>query len=447
MRTLLALIGVAAVIAAALWLSGARPVITAASPPRAIGSATPVEVKVTSASGIRRFRARLEQGTQSVTLAEEASRVPRWRVWRARRREAAYRLVAGRQAMPQLQDGPARIVVEAWSDDWRGAGAAVTLDVVVRTRPPALAADSFQHYINQGGSEMVVLTVGPEVVESGVRVGPYRFRSWPLPGGAAGARFALFAFPYDVPPETQPVVFARDEAGNEATATFWHRVKPKKFRQRDLDLTPEFLEKVVRQFPPESGDRLADFLRINRDLRRQNNQQLADLRTKTEPRFLWTVPFRQLADSKVEAQFADHRRYYYQGQKVDEQDHLGFDLAVTANVPVVAANDGKVVWSEPLGIYGNCIVIDHGYGLQSIYGHLSAMLVKAGDTVRQGQTIGRSGSTGLAGGDHLHFSMQVDGVQVNPVEWWDPHWIQDRIRTKLPAMSPAGGTAARSGAP
>jgi murein DD-endopeptidase MepM/ murein hydrolase activator NlpD len=100
--------------------------------------------------------------------------------------------------------------------------------------------------------------------------------------------------------------------------------------------------------------------------------------------------------------------------------------------PVVAANSGRVVWARRLGIYGNCIVIDHGYGLQSIYGHLSEFGVKEGDMVAPGQEIGRSGSTGLAGGDHLHFSMQVDGVQVNPIEWWDEHWIKDHMRRRLP---------------
>ena len=97
----------------------------------------------------------------------------------------------------------------------------------------------------------------------------------------------------------------------------------------------------------------------------------------------------------------------------------------------VAANDGKVVFAERLGIYGNCIVVDHGYGLQSIYGHLSQIQVKAGDMVKKGQTMGRSGETGLAGGDHLHFSMQIDGVQVNPIEWWDEHWIHGHILSRM----------------
>lgn len=166
-------------------------------------------------------------------------------------------------------------------------------------------------------------------------------------------------------------------------------------------------------------------------MRIKNNQTLADLRLKTADHFLWTGPFLQLANSKVESSFADRRTYIYKGKKIDEQVHLGFDLSVTQHVAVLAANDGRVVYAADLGIYGNCVVLDHGYGLQSIYGHLSEIGVKPGDMVKKNQPLGRSGLTGLAGGDHLHYSMQVDGVQVNPVEWWDDHWIHDRIRSKL----------------
>lgn len=209
---------------------------------------------------------------------------------------------------------------------------------------------------------------------------------------------------------------------------------PKSFRKRDLVIDDGFLQRVVPQIDPNgTGDLLARFLKINGEMRKQNNKTLADLRLKTEPRFLWTGPFLQLANSKVESQFADVRTYVYKGKKIDQQVHLGFDLSKVKNTPIPASNDGKVVLAELLGIYGNCVVIDHGYTLQSIYGHLSSIQVKPGDMVKKGQIIGLSGSTGLAGGDHLHFSMQIDGVQVNPVEWWDAHWIHDRILSKIAA--------------
>jgi murein DD-endopeptidase MepM/ murein hydrolase activator NlpD len=276
-----------------------------------------------------------------------------------------------------------------------------------------------------------VATISGYWTDAGVRVGSYSFRTFPLPGSKTQERFSLFAFPWDLPADSAPVFFARNP-GAETTAHFWYKVFPKKFRKRDLEIDDKFLEKVVNQIDPGgSGDLLSRFLKINGELRRKNNQTLADLRLKTADHFLWSGPFTQLANSKVESSFADRRTYIYKGKKVDEQVHLGFDLSVTQHVAVAAANDGQVVYAADLGIYGNCVVLDHGYGLQSIYGHLSEIGVKPGDMVKKGQALGRSGSTGLAGGDHLHYSMQVDGVQVNPVEWWDDHWIHDRIRSKL----------------
>src|SRR5262249_5679284 len=174
----------------------------------------------------------------------------------------------------------------------------------------------------------------------------------------------------------------------------------------------------------DEGDVLKNFLQINRDLRKANNKALAELSARSQPRFLWSEPFQQLSNSQVEASFADHRTYTYKGQEVDRQDHLGYDLATTAHAPVSAANDGVVMLAE-------FIVIDHGYGLLSLYGHLAGFDVKPGDAVKRGQVIAHSDSTSLAGGDHLHFSMILQGEQVDAREWWDPHWIEDRIKAKL----------------
>ena len=90
-----------------------------------------------------------------------------------------------------------------------------------------------------------------------------------------------------------------------------------------------------------------------------------------------------------------------------------------------------LAFAADLGIYGNCVIIDHGLGLQTLYGHLSQIDVKPGDTPGKGQIIGRTGTSGLAGGDHLHFDVLISGQQVNPIEWWDPHWIRDNVTDKL----------------
>jgi murein DD-endopeptidase MepM/ murein hydrolase activator NlpD len=131
--------------------------------------------------------------------------------------------------------------------------------------------------------------------------------------------------------------------------------------------------------------------------------------------------------------FAQERTYIHQDKEVDRQTHLGFDLASLAHADVPAANRGKVIHAGDLGIYGQCIIIDHGLGLQSIYGHLSRIGVKQGDTVEKGQIIASSGATGMAGGDHLHFEVTISGQSVNPIEWWDAHWIKNNVAGKLPA--------------
>jgi murein DD-endopeptidase MepM/ murein hydrolase activator NlpD len=121
----------------------------------------------------------------------------------------------------------------------------------------------------------------------------------------------------------------------------------------------------------------------------------------------------------------------YKGDSIDFQTHLGFDLASTAAAPVLAANSGVVVHAGYLGIYGNCVILDHGMGLQSLYAHLSSIGVQRGDSVQMNQELGRSGTTGLAGGDHLHFTMLLGGRPVTPIDWWSAQWVEDRITRKL----------------
>ena len=166
-------------------------------------------------------------------------------------------------------------------------------------------------------------------------------------------------------------------------------------------------------------------------MRKKDNETLYQLLKNTSPIRLWEGKWLRMKNAANMAQFADHRYYYYNGEKIDEQDHMGTDLASLANSPVEAANNGIVVFAERNGIYGMTVVLDHGQGLASLYGHLSTIGVKIGDTVKKGDIIGHSGQTGLAGGDHLHFSVLVHGIFVNPVEWWDSHWIQDNIIRKL----------------
>ena len=400
----------------------------------AIGRSTPIAVHITAPHGVREIRAYIEQNGAQYRLGEKKEPTHRWR-WPRHTPDATWTVTAGTQAVPQLKDGQAQIVVEATSNDFRAESARATKDVVVVTRPPSVSADSDQHYLYRGMADLVTMSVSGTATDSGVAVDKYRFRSWPMPAGKPGL-FSLFAYPWDTPEGVSPVVYATDVAGTMVTTPIvvqFPKKEQPKYRVRDLNIDDKFLQKVTSELDPNgSGDIVERFKKINHEMRQANNKLLSDLRSKTEQKFLWSQPFQQQPNSTVESNYADLRNYFYQGKKIDEAVHLGYDLAVTQHVGVQATNDGRVIYAAPLGIYGNCVVVDHGYGLQSIYGHMSEIAVHEGDMVKKGQVMGKSGMTGLAGGDHIHFSMQLDGVQIDPREWWDAHWIKDHIEKRVP---------------
>jgi murein DD-endopeptidase MepM/ murein hydrolase activator NlpD len=96
-------------------------------------------------------------------------------------------------------------------------------------------------------------------------------------------------------------------------------------------------------------------------------------------------------------------------------DHEGFDLAAAASTPISAAAAGKVPYVGNMEAHGKTIIIDHGNGLATVYCHLSHILVDKGETVTSGEIIGKSGSTGLTTGPHLHFEVRVNGTPEDPM--------------------------------
>jgi murein DD-endopeptidase MepM/ murein hydrolase activator NlpD len=453
-RFLLFVLLLAAVLAAGAWFWASRqagPVIAIRQPEKFIGQTTSLELTVEAPGGqFSRIDVGLEQNGR--TMPVFAFGQPSSGEMKQDSADRIYIIrPIGKRAIPELQEGTARIVVHATRPVLRGlrqAESTAMRDVQVRLQPPRVAVLSTHHYVNHGGAEFVVYRATPQDVVSGVRVGD---RMYPgFPGSAVGLqdpviRVAFFGLLHDQDLQTPIELFARDEAGNEATAIVDHRPFPKPFKRSRIELDDKFLARVVpaiasntRDTQIDTGDLLQAFLQINGELRRKNADAIAALAQKTAPEMLWKDRFQQLGNSQVEAGFADHRTYFYKGKEVDRQVHLGFDLAVTANVPIVSAQRGTVLFADYLGIYGNCVIVDHGLGVQSLYAHLSSMDVKPGQPVEKGQTLGRSGMTGLAGGDHLHFTMLINGQPVNPVEWWDAKWMQDRVFRKV---AEAGGAA------
>ena len=102
---------------------------------------------------------------------------------------------------------------------------------------------------------------------------------------------------------------------------------------------------------------------------------------------------------------------------IGSTNHKGVDIGTPMGTPILAAKAGKVTWANWNGGYGNCIIISHGKGNSTLYGHLSGYNVKEGDTVTQGQVIGYSGSTGNSTGPHLHFGIMENDTWVDPLNY------------------------------
>jgi murein DD-endopeptidase MepM/ murein hydrolase activator NlpD len=449
MRRLLFLLVLLIVAAAVLLLTRAEPFAPSAAletPVDVIGRATPLRVVAHDrGTGLARVEVRLvgEAGAPAV-LASESYPAPTG-LFGGGVHEAVLTPTVD-AAAAHVPEGRATLEVWATDHSWLAGlrrGPRLTRAVTVDLTPPTLAVVSARHVVRLGGSECAVYRVGADAIRSGVEVDREFF-----PGVAGyfaepALRAALFAVPQDLP-DARPAAVVTDAAGNARRAGLEVAVQPRRFAEKTLPVSDEFLARKVPELLQangldQSGDLLAGYLRINRELRVATERRLRDICRDSAPAPLWQGAFLRLPGSSPLSGFADRRTYLYGGKPVDHQTHLGFDLASLRGSTVPAGNTGRVVFAGPLGIYGTTVIIDHGFGLFSLYGHLSELAVAAGAQVARGDPIGKTGDTGLAAGDHLHFSIMIHGVHVDPVEWWDAHWIHDHVEMRLGEFPRAAG--------
>lgn len=347
-------------------------------------------------------------------------------------------------SMLNLTQGRVDLQVCVWDYSRRSGGdgnlSLVEHKMVVDTVPPAIRAVSRLHYINVGGGGLIVYQASSDSIESGLFVDELFFPGFPADKESKeGFHVCYFAVPINTKPHPEVYLWAKDRAGNLSKTPFYYHIRKRRFRTVRVNLTDRFLKHILPyfsfyHFKPGESD-IEKFLQINRDLREKNAQTFYNLRTETAPERLWDGTWLRQKNAANMAGFGERRVYYYKGKEVDEQIHLGLDLASLANSDVLAANNGRVIFADRLGIYGLTVVLDHGQGIASVYSHLSKISVELGQDVMKGEVIGITGQTGLAGGDHLHFGIMVSGVFVNPIEWWDSHWIQDNISRKLTLLN------------
>jgi murein DD-endopeptidase MepM/ murein hydrolase activator NlpD len=337
----------------------------------------------------------------------------------------------------KLSDGPAILRISATDYSFHKNKIILNKEIIIDTTPPQLSLSSTSNNINPGGSGVIVYSASETLPLTGIQVEDIFFRGYAINASGKHCYAAYFAVPLNIQNKGANIkIIASDSAGNESSQFVPCLIRHKKFRSDKMNLTENFLQEKMPEFQLKD-QKLRDkslietFTYVNDQMRSENFQAIQSICMKSEPKQLWQDTFLRMKDAAPMALFGDKRTYFYKGRSVGESVHMGIDLASTANVSIEASNKGIVSFTGPLGIYGNTVIIDHGLGLSTLYAHLNSVNVKAAQTVKKGEVIGQSGMSGLAGGDHLHFSVLIGGQFVNPQEWWDSHWITDNIGKKL----------------
>ena len=337
-----------------------------------------------------------------------------------------------------FKDGSAELVVRVadfslWN--WfRGNITVHTVAVTIDTKPPVISVMESPKYIKGGGAGVVVYRVSEPAGRHGVMVNDIFYPGFAMPKRGEGIYGACLGLPDDIAKIEKAFVVVADQAGNEAKAPFSMDLHVRKIVSDKIIVSDEFLSAKLPEFashyPELSGTPVEQYIKVNNEIRLANYKKIQEVCAKFQPERLWDGRFGRMEGSP-RAGYADHRAYLYNGEKIDEQVHLGVDIASLQHANVEAANRGLVVFAEYLGIYGNTVILDHGQGIFSLYSHLSQIEVPVNTLVEKGTVVGITGSTGMAGGDHLHFAILVNGIFVDPREWWDEEWLKIHMLSVL----------------
>jgi murein DD-endopeptidase MepM/ murein hydrolase activator NlpD len=390
-----------------------------------------VEIDITEqGSGLKSITASLTAGGTEHSLAAEQYDQP---VMQKKITVALSSKLTG------LKEGPAVLRVTArdrslWSF-FRGNETVLQKNLTIDITPPTIEMIADDAYVNFGGTALVVYKPSSDTVSSGVKIGKHFFPGYKGQTKEPNAYLAFFAHPYDTPETEKATLVATDRAGNARQMALAYTLKSVKYKKSTIAISEEFIQgkvaPLINDVSTRQGSAKELFVKVNRDIRKENEEKIKAVTQKTAGSMLWSGPFNQLTNSKVEANFADARTYVFKNETIDHAYHLGFDLSVTKRYPVEAANSGVVGFIGDLGIYGNTVILDHGLGLATLYSHLSSIDVKPGEHIKKAQILGRTGETGLAVGDHLHYGVYLNGIAVLPLEWWDEKWLRDNVYPKL----------------
>jgi len=309
-------------------------------------------------------------------------------------------------------------------------------ELLIDKTPPIIDMVEKSYSILKGGSALVIYkAIDNNLKETYVDVGNgVKFKA--IKYKKDGVYATLIAWPFNRD-SFNPTIVAIDTSGNISKYPFDIYRRNKNYRVSKIRATDRFINGKISQLASQDPDyanitkKLDKFKAVNELMRKKNEDYIHSHSKKVTPfNGSWDIkPFYPLKGAKKVSDFGAKRYYYYGSPDniISTSYHVGYDFASVRHANLYASNPGIVVSTKRNGIYGNMPLIDHGFGLYTLYGHCSTILVKTGQRVKRGEVIAKTGKTGLALGDHLHFGILVQGVEVYPLEWMGKKWIKDNI--------------------
>ncbi|WP_297942421.1 M23 family metallopeptidase [uncultured Campylobacter sp.] len=395
---------------------------------------SPLKIKISDDTGIKLVRVNLNDGASTIPLLNEELNVPQTTL------ELAVQFPKN-----LMLNKDKNYKLEVFANDissWnfaQGNKSVKTANIIIDDKKPVINIINQSYKITKGGSAVVVFSAKDERLNEVYVKTNYGKIFKAIPFVKEGYYASLVAWPANLE-EFRAEAVATDRAGNESISQIKYFYQDKKYKVSTIKLNPGFINGKVSDLASQyaqnfnSMSDLEKFKFVNETLRKKNGDDLhAATSAVHEDRIngFELKPFYPLAKGAAVASFADHRIFFMNDEQVSESWHMGLDLASVANADIKESNYGKVVFAQENGIFGLNLGIYYGFGLYGIYGHCSATQLSVGSDVKPGDILAQTGSSGFAFGDHLHFGIVVQGVDVRPEEWMDPKWMKDNITDVL----------------
>lgn len=395
----------------------------------------PLHVSIKDQSGIVEYSITLNVDNQDYVIASE----------KLMKKENTVALeIAPPKQLYRLKSDKAKITITARdASKWnffRGNVTNQEVNFVIDSKRPIVTDLTNSYAIERGGSALVIFKASDDHLKNVKITTNFGKDFYAQPFMKPGYYIALLAWPVQQA-NFRATIVAEDMAGNKAEDYVRLYLVDKQYKVSNIELKDAFLDGKIAELGDEFqetagvSDRLEKFKIINETVRAKNEDIIHKITSKIDQKKMITdfsiKPMYPIVNGAPVASYADHRIYSYNGKVISEAYHMGLDLASVHGAAITTQNPGRVVFASFNGLYGNNPIIDHGLGLYTLYGHCSSLNVAVGDEVKAGQLIGKTGMTGYAMGDHLHFGVLVQGIEVRPEEWMDTHWMKLNIENVI----------------